>query len=177
MRAWRYADARAPWRRRATAPQAGRRSRRRRLSAAARSRPRHCAPPSNRPRRRRLSAGHRRARRGRSRSVSPTRRVIRAATGRARSPCGRGLLRGVPDHDAGDRRCGQRTDQPEKLLQLVDIGIGDVDDIFVLDREPLGGEIGLGVAQIELVDDRRFSVWGDGSGLFAERPCSTATGS
>src|SRR6202011_6395660 len=52
--------------------------------------------------------------------------------------------------------------QREELLQLVEIGIGYVNDVLVVHRKALRQEVGFGVAQIELIDDRRGSV---GAGL------------
>src|SRR5262249_24539660 len=57
------------------------------------------------------------------------------------------------DDNSGDHRTSDRVQQREELLQLVEPGIGDVDDIFVLDGKALCEKIRVGVAEIEAVDD------------------------
>src|SRR5271169_1765752 len=57
-------------------------------------------------------------------------------------------------HNPGNHRPGDRVQQRKELLQLVQPGIGDVDDVFVFYRKALGEKIGIGVAEIETVDDR-----------------------
>src|SRR5271169_6461267 len=57
-------------------------------------------------------------------------------------------------HNPGNHRPGDRVQQRKELLQLVQPGIGDIDDVFVFYRKALGEKIGIGVAEIETVDDR-----------------------
>src|SRR5260370_9379825 len=57
--------------------------------------------------------------------------------------------------DPGDHRSGNRVQQSEELLQLIQSRIGDVDDVLVFDGKALGEKIAISVAEIETVDDRR----------------------
>src|SRR6516165_2899122 len=56
-------------------------------------------------------------------------------------------------HNPGNHRPGDRVQQRKELLQLVQPGIGAIDDVFVFYRKALGEKIGIGVAEIETVDD------------------------
>src|SRR5713101_6321052 len=59
------------------------------------------------------------------------------------------------DDDAGDHGSGNRIQQSEEFLQLIQPRIGDVNDVLVVDGESLGEKIAVGVAEIETVDDGR----------------------
>src|ERR1700730_6669594 len=61
----------------------------------------------------------------------------------------------VLDDDTGDNRSSQGIQKREKFLQLVQPRVGDVDDVLVLDGKPLGKEIGIRIAHIEAVNNRR----------------------
>ena len=105
----------------------------------------------------RSGARHRQARPGRCRSAFRGRRATAGATGPERSlrrlPDQRrpfrsdaarpprdsaGLLHRVLHDDPGNDRAGQRIQQCKEFLQLVQVGVRDVDDVLVLDREALG---------------------------------------
>src|SRR5271169_73278 len=60
-------------------------------------------------------------------------------------------------HNPGNHRSGDSIQQGEEFLQLVQSGVGDVDDVFVFYRKALCEKIGIGVAEIETVDNRRAS--------------------
>src|SRR5712671_194339 len=64
----------------------------------------------------------------------------------------------VLDDDAGYDRPGQGIQKREEFLQLVQPRVGDVDDVLVLDGKPLGKEIGIRIAHIEAVNNRRGSI-------------------
>jgi len=69
-----------------------------------------------------------------------------------------GLRCCVLDDDAGDNGPGQCVQKRKELLQFVETGVGDVDDVLVLDSEALSEEIGVRVAHIEAVDDWRTAI-------------------
>src|ERR1700751_5367025 len=55
--------------------------------------------------------------------------------------------------NSGNHRPSNRVQQRKELLQLVQSGISDVDNVFVFNGKSLGKKIRIGVAEIETVDD------------------------
>ena len=58
------------------------------------------------------------------------------------------------DHHSSDHRTRDRADEREEFLQLGHWGVGDVDEIVILNRKALRQKIAIDLPQIEVVQDR-----------------------
>src|SRR6266850_2261700 len=56
-------------------------------------------------------------------------------------------------HNSGNKGPGKGAKHGKELVDLHGCGIGDKDDVLVPDRKPIGQMIGVGLGEIEPIDD------------------------
>ena len=72
-------------------------------------------------------------------------------------------------YNSGDKGPGKGAEHREELVDLHGCGIGNEDDVLVPDRKPIGEMIGIGLGEIEPIDDGGDAVPGSRRHRLAER--------